>query len=203
MTSFRFRFNCQTARASELQTRVIASVLCPARDKPVALLLIPRGACGTMDGSPRPRRHVLSNAARGSVHPEISARPCVPSRVTRSSRAEQPAGSAEDAANRLRSARGWTLSACCMSPGIAPFVGTPPGSNGLPSGHALGPSARRAGVCRPCPAAPGRSIRNPRSSRPGIVAATRIQPCAMKNGHDAPLAGLDGRELTPRCFLGQ
>ena len=30
----------------------------------------------------------------------------------------------------------------------------------------------RAGVCRPCPAAPGRSIRNPRSFRPGIVAAT-------------------------------
>ena len=68
------------------------------------------------------------------------------------------------------------FAACCMSPGIAPFVGTPPGSNGLPPGHALGPSARRAGVCRPCPAAPGRSIRNPRSFRPGIVAATASSP---------------------------
>src|SRR5687767_6897179 len=34
------------------------------------------------------------------------------------------------------------FAACCMSPGIAPFVDTPPGSNGLPPGHALGPSAR-------------------------------------------------------------
>ena len=84
------------------------------------------------------------------------------------------------------------FAACCMSPGIAPFVGTPPGSSGLPPGHALGPSARpcfalyalrralRAGVCRPCPAAPGRSIRNPRAFRPGIVAATATRSTTCK-----------------------
>src|SRR5688500_8768979 len=38
----------------------------------------------------------------------------------------------------------------------------------------------RAGVYRPCPAAPGRSIRNPRSFRPGIVAATATRSTTRK-----------------------
>src|SRR5436190_12056758 len=54
-----------------MQSRVIASVLCFGPRKAAhSCSFSPSGACGTLDGSPRPRRHALSNAAHGSVHPE-------------------------------------------------------------------------------------------------------------------------------------
>ena len=171
-----------------------------------------------MDGSPRPRRHLLSNAARGSVHPEQvhgsvcprgSHDPAGPNNPRDRRRRSQPS------AFRTR----MDFAACCMSPGIAPFVGTPPGSDGLPPGHALGPSARpcfalqalrRAcapAFCRPCPAAPGRSIRNPRSSRPGIVAATATRPTQRQRSRRAPcrsgMAAVNPKPALRSIVLGQ
>ena len=49
------------------------------------------------------------------------------------------------------------------------------------------------------PTAPGRSIRNPRALGPGIVAATRIQPCAMKTVMTRPSPGWTGIDYS---FLG-
>ena len=50
----------QSARAHLVRPETSRSFLCPFPRK---------GRAERMDGSPRPRRHLLSNAARGSVHP--------------------------------------------------------------------------------------------------------------------------------------
>src|ERR671918_117021 len=98
-----------------------------------------------------------------------------------------------------------------MSPGIVAFVDTPPGSCGLPPGHALEPSARpcfalarvaghaRRRLIALAPAAPGRSIRNPQSVQARHRSGHRTQPCAMKTVMTRPSPGWTAIEYS---FLG-
>jgi hypothetical protein len=144
----------------------------------------PKGACGThgrFAASAAPLAVERSswlraspNKMHGGVCPRGSHDPAGPNNPRDGRRRRKPP------AFRTR----MDFAACCMSPGIVPFVDTPPGSNGLPPGHALGPSARsplRAfalrRACAPAfvaftPTPPERSIRKARAFRPGIVAAT-------------------------------
>ena len=86
----------------------------------------PEGACGTLDGSPHPRRHVLSNAAHGSVHLEQMHGGVCP-RGTHDPLGRNTRGIAEDAGNRLRSARDGLCGLLrvpegAVSPALVPFV---------------------------------------------------------------------------------
>ena len=77
------------------------------------------------------------------------------------------------------------FAACCMSQGLS-LAPTRPRSCELSPGHALGPSARVAGVC-PCPLS--RDLRSSLGLRSGIVAATRIPLPRNEDDRHAPLTG--------------
>ena len=150
-----------TTHPGYAQTRVIA---------PLALrlglaghscsLTPPKGRAERMGVSPRPRRHVYRHANRHTWHPVPKHRAAVhlgrarrvcpcgahgPGSLDCQGRTGRPRKQVLRPAFRTR----MDFAACCMSPGIVAFVDTPPGSYGLPPGHALGPSARRAGVSSP------------------------------------------------------
>ncbi len=92
---------------------------------------------------------------------------------------------------RLRSAREMDFAACCMSQGLS-LAPTRPRSCELSPGHALGPSARLAGVC-PCPLS--RDLRSSLRPRSGIVAAIRIPLPRIEDDRDAPLTGAGWRSM--------
>ena len=86
------------------------------------------------------------------------------------------------------------FAACCMSQGLS-LAPTRPRSCELSPGHALGPSARRAGVCP-------RPFEDPRSSTrsgSGIVAAIRIPLRVSKTIATRPSSARDGGDdIRPR-----
>jgi hypothetical protein len=92
-----------------VQTRVIISVLCPARDKPVFLFSVsPEGACGTLGGSTAPAAPRSSTRNRSTWHRVLkvhgSVCPCGahdPASLQR----KQTSGTAVGSRKRLRSAR--------------------------------------------------------------------------------------------------
>ena len=159
------RFNCQTARlrpalsrrarpARLVQTRVIAPCYVRPQGSPVVMRAwrlrhraksnvpcSPVGACGTTGrftapaapawfgcGQPACR---FRDGTRAVAQPNAEDRWAEPGRGSRSS-----------PAFRTR----MDLSACCMSQGLS-LAPTRPRSCELSPGHALGPSARCAGVC--------------------------------------------------------
>jgi hypothetical protein len=77
---------------------------------------------------------------------------------------------------RLRSARGWTLRlAACPQELSLSLTRRLVRTDCRPDMHLDRPPVAPS-FDGPCPAAPGRSIRNPQSFRPGIVAATASSP---------------------------
>ena len=108
---------------------------------------------------------------------------------------------ASEADLRLRSARGWILRLAACSQGLS-LAPTRPRPCELSPGHALGPSARRAGVClrptarisdpRTCP-------RGPTSLRPPHPAATfrrRSRRAPHRSGMAATILVLQRRSRT-------
>ena len=178
------RFNCQTTDA---QTRVVASVLCPARDKLAFVFSVSLiGACGTPGGSPRQRRHELLSNSRGPLRKRAQGGGALAGAPIL--RAEQTLRIAAEAGKRLRSARdglcgllhvprncrfrrhaawfGRTAARTCTWTVRPSLLRACALRRARPAWRFRASQAMRAGVCRPCSAAPGRSIRNPRCPGP-------------------------------------
>jgi hypothetical protein len=101
----------------------------------------------------------------------------------------------------LRSARGWILSACCMSPGIAAFVDTClVRTDCRPDIHLDRPPVAPASVTLG-PAAPGRSIRNPRGPRARHRSGHPHPALRDENGHDAAPRRAGWAEDKSNCSL--
>ena len=114
-------------------------------------LISPEGACGTLGRFTAPAAPRASCDAHGTLRREAQGSrvpwphtACVSLRSTRSRESENAKGSRDGHRSRYFACvpHAMDLSACCMSPGIVAFADTPPGSDGLPPGHALGPSTR-------------------------------------------------------------
>jgi hypothetical protein len=75
---FRELFSCQTARASDHQTHVMAPVLCPARCSPISsYVLSPKRVCGTPGAELHPQSRVQKKTHE-SNHYGRSLYPCAP-----------------------------------------------------------------------------------------------------------------------------
>ena len=136
------------ASGLRVRTRVIAPCFVRLQGPPVVFSLSPpKGRAERQGVSPRPRRHVPEHMA-----------PCA-----RKAHGKTSHGSSNTPAFRTR----MDFAACCMSQGLS-LAPTRPRSCELSPGHALGPSARLAGVC---PRPPSRisdpqRVRGPASWRP-------------------------------------
>src|SRR5436190_14827666 len=165
-----------------MQSRLIASVLCFGPRKAAhSCSFSPSGACGTLDGSPRPRRHVLPNAAHGSVHPEqVDGGVC-------------PRGS-HDPAGRITAGSPKTQETACVphADGLCGLLHVPGRAATAPlsrscelsPGHALGPSARL----------PGLPLRL-ESARTGTLRPPQPAPRNDQTLATCPLPERDGRTI--------
>ena len=138
-------------------------VFCPApglAGRPVPFP--PKGRAERQGVSPRPRRHVPEHMA-----------PCA-----RKAHGKTSHGSSATPAFRTR----MDFAACCMSQGLS-LAPTRPRSCELSPGHALGPSARLAGVC---PSPPRGSAIPQASQGSGIVAATASRSAFRRRSPRAP-----------------
>ena len=140
---------------------------------------LPEGRAERQGVSPRPRRpHGLD---AGTRLPRVRHTGSGPAQRRRSVGLNAGRGSRSSPAFRTR----MDFAACCMSQGLS-LAPTRPRSCELSPGHALGPSARLAGVC-PCPLS--RDLRSSLRPRSGIVAAIRIPLPRIEDDRDAPLTG--------------
>ena len=119
----------RSIRATGVRTRVIAPCSVRPQGTPVFHVpLSPKGRAERQGVSPRPRRHVRAHGLRVLwAHGKTNS-----------------LGSGSTPAFRTR----MDFAACCMSQGLS-LAPTRPRSCELSPGHALGPSARVAGVCPP------------------------------------------------------
>ena len=163
-----FRF----AHPGYSQTRVIAPCFVRLQGPPVVLVpFSPKGRAERQGVSPRPRRHVPEHMA-----------PCA-----RKAHGKHSHGSSNTPAFRTR----MDFAACCMSQGLS-LAPTRPRSCELSPGHALGPSARLAGVC-PRPLSKDRRS----SQRPRVRhrSGHRIPLRVSKTIATRPLPERDGRQI--------
>ena len=145
----------------------------------------PEGACGTLDGSPRPRRHALSNAAHGSVHPEqVDGGVC-------------PRGS-HDPAGRTTAGSPKTQETACVphANGLCGLLHVPKApfrrrlsvrASYCPDMHLGRPPVLP--VVSPRPPSRKKAARSPASWRPPQPAPRH------ENAHEAPLPERDGRTI--------
>ena len=155
----------------QFHAHVIAPVLCPAWSEPV--IPVPSSPSGRAErlgesralGRPheRPRQACHPGAHMPTSRVDTRAPGCL--RLSPGlAYGRGPAlatGPGPGSSFRPRSARGWILSACCMSPGIVALVDTClVRADCRPDMHLDRPPVLPA-FCRPVPQAPGRSIRKP------------------------------------------
>jgi hypothetical protein len=157
------------------QTCIMAPRTCPARGSPVSLVSF----C-----LPLPLRGVRNDRAfhraRGAMCREAHG-----NRVLKA-HGKHSHGSSNTPAFRTR----MDFAACCMSQGLS-LAPTRPRSCELSPGHALGPSARLAGVC-PLKPPPGSAI--PKATlRVRHRSGHRIPLRVSKTIATRPLPGRDGR----------
>ena len=86
------------------------------------------------------------------------------------------------------------FAACCITDRELSLSPTPPGPHELSRGHALGPSARLAGVNRLSTCGSPTLARNPQSFRPDIVAATASRCRVTKTIATRPSPERDGSD---------